>query len=81
MTDILADIFIYIFLNEKPLICTKISLNVVPKGPVNNMLALVLIMAWRRTGDKLLVQDWQIYIWYADNTICIAGRDFNLCKL
>ena len=26
----------------------------VPKGPINNIPALVQIMAWRRTGDKAL---------------------------
>ena len=32
----------------------KISLKFVPKGPINNIPALVQIMAWRRTGDKSL---------------------------
>ena len=31
---------------------TKISLKFVPKGPINNIPALVQIMAWRRPGDK-----------------------------
>ena len=31
-----------------------ISLKFVPKGPINNIPALVQIMAWRRPGDKLL---------------------------
>ena len=26
----------------------------VPKGPINNIPAMVLIMAWRRSGDKPL---------------------------
>ena len=30
------------------------SLNFVPKGPMNNIPALVQIMAWRRPGDKPL---------------------------
>ena len=35
--------------------CTvKISLMFVPKAPINNILALVQIMAWRRPGDKPL---------------------------
>ena len=33
---------------------TTISLNFVPKGPINNIPALVQIMAWRRPGDKPL---------------------------
>ena len=32
----------------------KISLKIVPKGPINNIPGLVHIMAWRRTGDKPL---------------------------
>ena len=30
------------------------SLTFVPKGPINNIPALVQIMAWRRAGDKPL---------------------------
>ena len=48
------DIFKCIFLNENVSIAIKISLKFVPKGPINNILALVQIMAWRRTGDKPL---------------------------
>ena len=43
-----------IFLNENILIAIKISLKFVPKGSINNIPALVQIMAWRRPGDKLL---------------------------
>ena len=32
----------------------KISLKFAPMGPINNILALVQIMAWRRPGDKPL---------------------------
>ena len=48
------DIFNCIFLNENVWIPIKISLKFVPKGPVNNIPALVQIMAWRRPGDKPL---------------------------
>ena len=48
------DIFKCIFLNENVWIPVKISLKYVPKGPINNIPALVQIMAWRRSGDKLL---------------------------
>ena len=48
------DTFKRIFLNENVLISTKISLKFVPKGPINNIPALVQIMAWRRPGDKPL---------------------------
>ena len=48
------DIFKRIFFNENVRISIKISLKFVPKGPINNIPALVQIMAWRRTGDKPL---------------------------
>ena len=48
------DTFKYIFLNENVIILVKISLKFVPKGPINNIPALVQIMAWRRSGDKPL---------------------------
>ena len=48
------DIFKCIFLNENVSISIKISLKFVPKGPINNIPALVQIMAWRRPGDKPL---------------------------
>ena len=43
-----------IFLNENAWISIKISLKFVPKGSINNNLALFQIMAWRRPGDKPL---------------------------
>ena len=49
-----ADIFKRIFFNENVWISIKISLNFVPNGPINNIPALVQIMAWRRSGDKPL---------------------------
>ena len=42
------DVFKHIFLNEN----IWISLEYVPCGPIDNMSALVQIMAWRRPGDK-----------------------------
>ena len=48
------DIFKCIFLNENVWITIKISLKFVPKGPINNIPALVQKMAWRRPGDKPL---------------------------
>ena len=48
------DIFKCIFLNENVWFPTTISLKFVPKDPINNIQALVLIMAWRRPGDKPL---------------------------
>ena len=48
------DIFKWIFFNENIWILIKISLKFVPKGPINNIPALVQIMAWHRPGDKPL---------------------------
>ena len=55
MDTILADdIFKCIFLNENDIIPIQISLKFVPGRPIDNKPALVQVMAWRRTGDKLL---------------------------
>ena len=48
------NIFKCIFWNENVWISIKISLKFVPKGPVNNIPALVQIMAWHRPCDKPL---------------------------
>ena len=50
------DIFKCIFLNENVWISLRISLKFVPKVRINNIPALVQIMAWRRPGDKPLSQ-------------------------
>ena len=46
------DIFKWIFFNEIVWISTKISLKFVPRGPINNITALVQIMTWRGSGEK-----------------------------
>ena len=48
------DTFKCIFLNENIRIEARNSLKFVPKGLINKIPALVLIMAWRRPGDKPL---------------------------
>ena len=48
------DIFKRIFFNENIWILIQISMKSVPKDPINNIPALVQIMAWRRPGDKPL---------------------------
>ena len=48
------DIFKYIFLNENAWILIKISLKFVPKASIDNIPALVQIMAWQWPGDKPL---------------------------
>ena len=55
MAAILADnIFKCIFLNENVWISLKISLKFAPEVRINNIPALVQIMAWCRIGDKPL---------------------------
>ena len=41
-----------IVLNEIVSISINIPLKFVPEGPINNISALVQIVAWRRPGDK-----------------------------
>ena len=48
------DIFKCTFLNENVGISLKISLQFVPKVPINNIPTLVQIIAWHRPGDKPL---------------------------
>ena len=43
-----------ILLIENVGISIKILRKFVPKGPINNITALVQIMAWRQTGNKPL---------------------------
>ena len=54
------DIFKWIFLNENVWISIKISLKIVPKGPVNDIPALVQTMAWSRPGDKPLSEPMRV---------------------
>ena len=48
------DTFQRIFLNGNVRISITISLKFLPNVPINNITALVQIMAWRRSGDKPL---------------------------
>ena len=52
--DFADDIFKCIFINKNVQISFKISLKFVVKDPIDNIPALVQIMAWRRKGDKPL---------------------------
>ena len=63
------DIFKCIFLNENVWIPIKISLKSVPKGPINNILALVQIMAWHRPGNKPLSEPMMVSL---RTHICVA---------
>ena len=52
------------FFYENVWISIKLSLKFVPKGPINNIPALVKIMAWRRQGDKPLSEP--VVAYFAD---------------
>ena len=66
-------------------ISIKISLNFVPNGPIDNIPALVQIMAWRRPGDKPLSEPMVVNLlthicvarpqWVNDE---IQHRDYNI---
>ena len=55
------DIFKCIFLNENIWISIKFSLKFVPKGTINNIAALVQMMAWCLLGDKPLSEAMMVY--------------------
>ena len=55
MAAISQTAFSYAFLmNEKLHILIRISLKFVPKCPIDDISALVQVMAWRQTGNKPL---------------------------
>ena len=63
------DIFKCIFKNENEWISPRISLKFVPKFRINNIPALVHIMAWRRPGDKPLSEPMMVKL---PTHICVA---------
>ena len=56
------DIFKHILLNGNIRTFIQISLKFVPKGPINNISALVQMMAWHRLGDKPLSEPMMIIL-------------------
>ena len=70
------DIFKRIFFNENVWISIKISLKFVPKGPINNIPALVQIMAWRRWGDKPLSEPMMVSL---PTHICVTRPQWVKC--
>ena len=70
------DTFKRTFLNETIRISTKSSLKFVYKGLINNIPALVLIMAWRRPGEKPLSEPMMVSL---PTHICVARHQrFNI---
>ena len=64
------DVIKWIFFNENVLILINNSLKFVPDGPINNIPALVQIMAWRRPGDKPLSEPMMVRL---PTHICALG--------
>ena len=58
------------------MISIKISLKFVPKGPINNILALVQMMAWRRPGDEPLSEPMAVSL---PTHICVARPPWVKC--
>ena len=70
------DILKRIFFNENVWISIKISLKFVPKGLINNIPALVQIMAWRRSGDKPLSEPMMVSL---PTHICVTRPQWVKC--
>ena len=63
------DTFKRIFINENVKFSINISMKFVPKGLINNIPALVQIMAWRRPGDKPLFEPMMVNL---STQICVT---------
>ena len=64
-----VDTFKHIFLNENARSWIKISLKFVTKRPINNIPALVQLMAWRQPGDKPLSEPMMLRL---PTNICVT---------
>ena len=62
-----------IFLNENVWILFKVSLKFVARCPINNISALVFIMAWRRPGNKPLSEPMVVSLLMY---ICVTRRQW-----
>ena len=69
------EIFECTFVNENVWIPIKISLKFVPKGLINNIPALVQIMAWRRAGDKPLSEPMMVSL---PTHICVTRPQWDM---
>ena len=74
-------------MNKKFCISIRISLEFVTEGQIDNKLALVQVMAWRRTGDKslpepmLITQLTDAYIYATPGADELSYRVSNVCSL
>ena len=82
------DIIKCVYMNEKLYISIHISLKFVHKGPIDNIPALVQIMAWRRPGDKplsepMLTQITYAYMWHLGRWVKLRSHEIsfvhNIC--
>ena len=71
------DTFKLIFMNENVRISTNISFKFVPKGLINNIPALVQIMAWHRPGDKPLSEPMMVNLL---THLCITWPQWVNCE-
>ena len=58
------NIFRCIFMNKEFCILIRITLEIVPKSPIDGNPALLQIMAWHHTGDKALSEP--MLTWFTD---------------
>ena len=72
------DIFKCIFLNENTSISINVSLKFVPAGRIDNIPALVQIMAWRRPGVKPLAEPMMVRLL---THICVTRPQWVLSML
>ena len=70
------DIFKCILLNEDEWISTKISLKFVPKGPINNIPALVHIIAWRAMVIRQTIV-WTNEGWFTEAYVSLSLNELN----
>ena len=76
--------------NENVRILLKVSLKLVPRGPINYIPSMVQIMAWRRPGDKPLSESMMVnlltYIcitrpqWINNTSWWITRLFVNMCE-
>ena len=66
------------FLDENVWFSLKIPLKFVPRGLINNIPALVEIMAWRRPGDKPLPEPTLIFV---PTHICVTPPQWDILCL
>ena len=72
------DVFKCNFLNENVWSPIQVSLKFVPKRSINNIPALVQIMAWRRPGDKPLSEPMMVKL---PTHVCVTRHQWFMLSL